>query len=137
MIEITLQEIRKEKEKLEQEKILRKEKLEKEWRKKVENKLRKENEKKEKLEKQKLLTQHWEMAKWITDFINRNQETWEIEKQEAEKLANKDLLEWDKARRLDKIRMLKEKWRKNNDKNNKLDKEIEKTTTTNIEEDKR
>merc|ERR1711954_116379 len=33
--------------------------------------------------------------------------------------------------------MLKEKWRKNNNKNNKLDKEIEKTTTTNIEEDKR
>ena len=62
-------------------------------------KMKKENEKKVRLEKAKILGQRWAMAKWITQFIKENQEKWDLEKMEKEKIERKYLEEWEKTRR--------------------------------------
>merc|ERR1711867_206687 len=79
---------------------------------KVKEKHKKENEKKELLEKQKLLGEHWAMLKWVTSFIKEKEDSWEAERKEKEKKANEELENWNKMRRLDKIKYLKKKWEK-------------------------
>ena len=126
MIEKIAKEISDEERKLEDAEKKRQEEMNKEKKKKIEEKRRKkENEKKVRIEKAKILGQRWAMAKWITQFIKENQERWDLEKMEKEKIERKYLEEWEKARRFEKIRILKKKWGKKNVDLNKESKEKE------------
>ena len=100
----------KEKRKIQDEKK-QQEKL-KEWRRKVKEKDRKESERKEKIEKQNKILEHWEMMKWITEYIKINQEKWDLERERKEIEARKEIDAWEKMKRKDKIKVLQEKWRK-------------------------
>ena len=90
---------------------LRKEKLDAEWRKKVREKDRKEN---ERLEKQKLLAQRWAMLKWVNEFIKENHEKWENEREKREKEIEKELEDWDRTKRHEKMKILREKMKNKN-----------------------
>ena len=128
MIEKITKEIRDEERKLEQAEKKRQEEISKERKKKIEEKLKKENEKKVRLEKAKMLGQRWAMTKWITQFIKENQEKWDLEKIEKEKIERKNLEEWEKAKRFEKIKILKKKWGKKNVELDKENKEKEEET---------
>ena len=119
MIEKILEELREEKRKFTEDQKSRKEKIDKEWREKLKQKYKKEAEKKEQLQKQKMKSQHWEMLRWVTDFINKNQEDWERKRKIQEEEIERELEQWNKCKRFDKIRRLKENW--NSQKNEKLD----------------
>ena len=109
-IEELLKNIDEEKKKVAEETKKEKEKIEKEWREKVRKKYEKEAEKNEKLRKASELSGKWALLKWVTNYINNNQEKWEKEKEEKEKTAKKELEEWKKMKRLEKIKHLKKKW---------------------------
>merc|ERR1711954_240879 len=48
--------------------------------------------------------------RWVTKYIDENSEKWEREKVERENEVNKQLNDWDKKRRKEKIKILQEKW---------------------------
>ena len=106
-----ISELKKEEEKYNHEKKLREEELEKEKRKKEEIKKRKDNEKKNRLEKQKMLGLRWGMLRWVTQYIKENEEDWEKELNKKIEKERKELEDWDKAKRFEKIEILKKKWR--------------------------
>ena len=62
----------------------RKKKINDEWRKKVQEKYKKEEEKKQRIEKQRKVQQHWEMLKWVTNYINENQDNWEQQRKQQQ-----------------------------------------------------
>ena len=68
------------------------------------------------------------MHRWVTNFINENQEKWENEIKLREEKAKEELKSWEKMKRLEKINKLKEKWRKDRTPGGKLAKESEKPT---------
>ena len=112
LIENILEEMRREKLKVEEEKRRQEEKNLKEWRTKVEMKNMREQEKRERMKKQQLLSQHWEMLKWATKYIQENQENWDKRRKEEEQRIAEELEQWKKYKRLEKIENLKRKWKK-------------------------
>ena len=108
-IEELLEEIEKEKEKIKMEKKEQEKKSLEIWRRKIKEKDKKEQEKKEKMRKCEALNKHWEMMKWITQFIDENKEKWEEEQIEKEMVAMQEIYEWEKASRLEKIEKIKNK----------------------------
>ena len=42
---------------------------------------------------------------WLVEYINENQEKWEKEKEEKEEAERKSILEWEKAKRFEKIKI--------------------------------
>ena len=52
------------------------------------------------------------MLRWVTEFINTHQEEWDKKKKDQEEKINKELEDWNKSKRFEKIRKLKEKWKK-------------------------
>ena len=56
------------------------------------------------------MSEKWALLKWVTSYISNNQEKWEIEIEEKEKAAKKELDEWKKMKKLEKIEHLKKKW---------------------------
>ena len=136
-IEKILAEIKEEKRNSTEEKKKQQEMIDKEWRKKVKLKYEKEEKKRQLLEKQKQLSQHWGMLRWITEFIQENQEGWEKQKLEREKQAKEELEIWNKCKRLEKIEKLKEKWKKQDTENpqeNPLTTKVETPVKTTIRE---
>ena len=89
-----------------------KEKKLKEWRQKVKEKDRKEQERKEKEKIDREIRENWEIVKWTTNYIGENNETWVKEREAQEHEAERELQEWRKMKRKEKIRKLQEKWRK-------------------------
>ena len=73
--------------------------------------VRKEAEKKKKrLEIKKLQEEKWGMVRWLSDFMNTNQEIIvQTTKENKEKKENQTLKEWEKLQRFEKIMYLKEK----------------------------
>ena len=107
-----LNDLQQEKEQLKEDNETRKKKINDEWRKKVKEKYRKEEEKKQQIEKQRRIQQHWEMLKWVTNYINENQDNWEQQRKQQQLEIEMELQQWDKLKRLEKIEKLKEKWEK-------------------------
>ena len=71
--------------------------------------LREAQEKKDKKIKKRMLEDRWEMAKWITKYIDENQDRWAEEKKEREK-SNKNWMEdWARLARFEKIRNIRER----------------------------
>ena len=113
MIEKLIEDIKTEEEIYKEKTRKRKEEELENWREKVREKDRKEKLKEERLEKQRLLSQRWAMKRWVTQFISDHQEQWDLERKEKEIEAQKELEDWEKMRRLEKIEVLKRKWKKN------------------------
>ena len=86
----------------------------------------KENEKKrEKLEKKLKQEKSWEMAKWVHQFILKNNVRWEREKLERLEDRKRKIQEWDKHSRLEKIiTKNKRKEEEEKDQDEKVDEEI-------------
>ena len=103
-----------------------------EWRKKVRAKDRKEAERKEKLELEKRIANHWAMINWVTDFIKENEEEWDLVRASKIEEANRELETWKKLKRLEKIKLLQNKWNRNNGKTENIVKEnvVEETAWT-------
>ena len=111
VIEIS-KELKEEEEKLQRENREIERKIENEKKKTKETKLRKEKAKIEKEGKEKILGERWGMMEWLVEYINENQEKWEKERKEREEAERKEILEWEKAKRFEKIKILKRKWEK-------------------------
>ena len=110
-----LNELKEEEEKYNREKKLKEKELETEKKKKEEIKKRKDNEKKDRIEKQKMLGLRWGMLRWVTQYIKENEDEWEKELNEKIEKERKELEAWNKAKRFEKIEILKKKWRKETD----------------------
>ena len=116
-----VEKIRIDEEKIEKERKERTEQIKKEKEKRKAEKLRKESLKKERIEKAKVLGKRWEMLRWLTNFLKENKEKWEVEKKEREEENRKILDDWERAKRFEKIRKLKERWdRKDHEKDKPL-----------------
>ena len=87
-----------------------------------------ENEKKDRLERQKILGLRWGMLRWITQYIKENEEEWEKQLNEKLEKERKELEEWNKSKRFEKIENLKKKWRKEN--NPSLENKVNGTSLT-------
>ena len=125
MIRKTLKELKETEENHRREMQRRKETLEKEKKKKLEQQLKKEHEKKNRLEKQKILGERWAMLRWITQYIKENQDKWAEEKLEREKKDRKELEEWLRMKRFEKITKLKKKWQNKPEETTEREKELE------------
>ena len=44
------------------------------------------------------------MMKWVTGFIEQNEEQWKTEREEKELVAMQEIYEWERANRLEKRR---------------------------------
>ena len=110
-----LNELKEEEEKYNREKKLKEKELENEKKKKEEIRKRKDNEKKDRIEKQKMLGLRWGMLRWVTQYIKENEDEWEKELNEKIEKERKELEAWNKAKRFEKIEILKKKWRKETD----------------------
>ena len=56
--------------------------------------------------------ERWAMMRWVTEFIEENSEKWEKERNIRLEKERKELLDWEKSSRFEKIKKLKEKWSK-------------------------
>ena len=82
-----------------------------EWRRKVREKDRKETEKKEKLELERKIANSWTMMSWVTKFIQDNIEKWSKDRESKVREANRELENWRKLKRLEKVKHLQAKWK--------------------------
>ena len=105
-IKNVLNQLREEEEIRNYEKKEYQEKNLKEWRKKVREKEKKENERKERLNRQEMLGKRWGMLRWITQYINENQEDWELASILKEEEARLELEKFKKMKRLEKEQKL-------------------------------
>ena len=87
----------------------------KEWRKKLQKKEEKEETKRRTLELQRKVSERWAMQKWVTKFIADHSDIWEKERIDKEKEVNKELEEWEKYKRFEKIKHLRQRWTSNPD----------------------
>ena len=55
------------------------------------------------------MEERWELMRWITGFIEDNQEQWEIEKLERDQEWRSRIEYWDKSERFKKIAMIRER----------------------------
>ena len=66
-------------------------------------------EKKAKKEKKIMLEKKWEMAKWLSKYIEENQELWEREGKLRREREKSELDQWEKMERFEKIAALRKK----------------------------
>ena len=71
-----------------------------------------QEEKRERLKVRRKLEERWEMIRWLTKYIEGNQESWEIERREREIENRRKLEQWEKAARFQKIEILRERDKK-------------------------
>ena len=64
------------------------------------------------LEKHRRIQEAWRTLRWITAYIEENEEIWEIERLEREVEMRKIEDEWNKSKRFEKIAFLRERERK-------------------------
>ena len=58
-----------------------------------------------------MINKRWDMLDQITNFMKENEEAWEVERNEKIKEANRELREWEKLKRFEKIELLRKKWK--------------------------
>ena len=88
------------------------EKIEKEidkYKKELEKAKEEETKKTEKIERKKRRQKHWDMMKWVVQFIDDNKERWdEMRRRKKEDRKQQELLEdWNKKTKEEKIEQLK------------------------------
>ena len=72
-------------------------------------KIKKEQERIEHIKKQEKIKSRWEMYRWITKYIDENQEKWGKQEQESQERIRTEQENWDKMNRLEKIQRIKNK----------------------------
>ena len=77
--------------------------------KRKEEQKRLEEERKERIRVRNKLEEKWAMVRWLSEYIEVNQESWEVERREREEERNRTLREWEKSARFEKIRKIKER----------------------------
>ena len=97
---------------------LGKDKKVKEWKWKLNVRDKKEKEMIEREENERSIEENWELLKWSTGYISENFEQWKEESRMQEIEIRRELDEWDKLKRKEKIEVLKLKWRQNKDQKN-------------------
>ena len=75
--------------------------------------LRKKQESRERKEKKRMLEERWAMIRWLTAYLDQNQERWNQERIERDKNEKQRAADWHKMRRFEKIRVIKEKQEEN------------------------
>ena len=65
------------------------------------------------------MEERWEMIRWLTKYIEGNQESWEIEIREREIEIKRKLEDWEKAARFRKIEILRERDKRTRDEKEK------------------
>ena len=58
---------------------------------------------------QKRMQQRWEMLRWVSQYIEQNQESWERGEREREIERKKKVSEWEKMKRFEKIEYLRKR----------------------------
>ena len=71
-----------------------------------------EEKKNERIRTKKRMEERWEMIRWVSKYIEENQERWENEKRERDQQRKERLEDWDRAKRFERIRILREKEKK-------------------------
>ena len=71
-----------------------------------------EAKRKERIDKKEKLEEKWAMYRWTVEYLAENTDRWEKERKDREKEKNDIIQEWDRKTRLEKVKTLKEKWRK-------------------------
>ena len=74
-----------------------------------EQKRNKEQERIARIKKQGKIKSRWEMYRWITKYIDENQEKWGKQEQESQERIRTEQENWDKMNRLEKIQRIKNK----------------------------
>ena len=92
---------------------LKMKKAQEEKRKKEMSRLKAEEEKRLKISRKLKAEKRWEMSKWIHKYIEDNSLKWERERKRRKEEEEERLKEWEKSTRFEKIQILKEKLRKN------------------------
>ena len=87
----------------------RRRKLLEEKKAKQEELLRKDYERKERKQKQKMMGERWAMARWISSYIDENNDRWIREKSQRKKTDLERAEEWKKMKRFEKIALMREK----------------------------
>ena len=75
--------------------------------KRKEEQKRLEEERKERIRVKNKLEEKWAMVRWLSEYIEVNQESWEVERREREEERNRTLREWEKSAKFEKIRKRK------------------------------
>ena len=68
-----------------------------------------EEERRERMKLQKKLEENWAMLRWLSGYIENNQEQWERERRERESERENLLKEWEKSLRFEKIWKIRQK----------------------------
>ena len=84
-------------------------KLERERNEEKLRKMKEDLEKKAKKEKKIMLEKKWEMAKWLSKYIEENKELWEMEGKLRRERETSELEQWEKMKRFEKIAALRKK----------------------------
>ena len=61
------------------------------------------------MKKQRRLQEAWENIRWISRYIEENQEQWELGRMEREEERKEKIREWEKAGRMRKIELIRER----------------------------
>ena len=85
---------------------------------KQEELMRQEQERQEKKDKKRVLEERWAMMKWITSYIDRNEEKWARGKKERKENQTKWQEDWARMARHEKIWKIREKAGLNMNNNN-------------------
>ena len=74
---------------------------------------RKRETKESRLRKKKMMEERWEMLRWVTRYLEANNERWEKEREVRKKEEKKRLADWDRMARFEKISIIREREKKN------------------------
>ena len=91
--------------------------------KREEERRRSKERRRQRIEKHRRIQEAWVTLRWISEYIEENEEIWEIEKLESKVKLRESQNEWEKAKRFEKIAFIKERERKL--KNGEVDEVIE------------
>ena len=75
---------------------------------------------------QKRMQQRWEMSRWVSQYIEQNQESWERGEREREIERKKKVSEWEKMKRFEKIEYLRKRDREEEKGRESTEMELEK-----------
>ena len=61
------------------------------------------------MEKKKRMEEKWRIVRWLTTYIEENQERWDIQKRERDEEFRRRISEWDMSERFRKIEMIRKR----------------------------
>jgi hypothetical protein len=102
-LEETLARVKQEEEKRKEKEMKRTQ----EYLARIKEKRKNAEEKMARIEKKAKLEESWNMLRWVTRYIEENQESWEKEMEDRQELGKEKMKEWEKLSRLEKIKKIR------------------------------